>query len=452
MHPPPPLQPSTVSRTPSDNITERFLDLRCGEGKEALCMLEKLYPQEADLLRHREGPQLKEREKYLAHLDEQGSKLKAVRDTAAMLLHVVQELDLKEPRDVQPSEVFEAGKRHARRRRPDLQLEEAKQASFGFRRVATNWLRFLGRLKVPLRPAMPFGELLADFAKWMSDERGFSSETVKTYCAQTGLFLRWFAEHHRLFSRVRLEDADNFLALKGRGGWNRISEATLARSLRAFFAHAERRGWCGVGIAKGILAPRLYRNADIPEGPSWDEILRLLRHTPNERAADIRARAILSLLAVYGLRSGELCRLLLTDLDWRREIFTVHHSKRGGDRQYPLKREVGNAILSYLTKARPRCTCRHVFVSMQIPYRPLTKQMVWDITKHRLETIGVVCRHYGPHALRHACATHLLRKGSSYKEIGDFLGHRSPNSPGIYAKTDLTMLRKVADFHFGGLQ
>jgi site-specific recombinase XerD len=44
-----------------------------------------------------------------------------------------------------------------------------------------------------------------------------------------------------------------------------------------------------------------------------------------------------------------------------------------------------------------------------------------------------------------------LQEGVSLKEIGDLLGHRSAMSTGIYAKVDITMLRRVADFDLGGL-
>ena len=39
----------------------------------------------------------------------------------------------------------------------------------------------------------------------------------------------------------------------------------------------------------------------------------------------------------------------------------------------------------------------------------------------------------------------------TYKEIGDFLGHRGSSAAGIYAKVNLTMLRQVADFTLEGL-
>ncbi|HEX7506294.1 MAG TPA: integrase, partial [Polyangia bacterium] len=39
-----------------------------------------------------------------------------------------------------------------------------------------------------------------------------------------------------------------------------------------------------------------------------------------------------------------------------------------------------------------------------------------------------------------------------FKEVGDHLGHRSPDATRIYAKVDLASLRKVALDDLGGLQ
>jgi len=50
----------------------------------------------------------------------------------------------------------------------------------------------------------------------------------------------------------------------------------------------------------------------------------------------------------------------------------------------------------------------------------------------------------GPHSLRHACATELLKQGASLREIADFLGHRDCQSVEIYAKFDMQSLLKVA--------
>jgi integrase/recombinase XerD len=73
------------------------------------------------------------------------------------------------------------------------------------------------------------------------------------------------------------------------------------------------------------------------------------------------------------------------------------------------------------------------------------------VVKRRLHALGLKLPHYGAHVLRHACATHLLAQGLSLKEIGDHLGHVSPDTTRIYAKVDLTALRTVGDFNLEGL-
>ena len=79
------------------------------------------------------------------------------------------------------------------------------------------------------------------------------------------------------------------------------------------------------------------------------------------------------------------------------------------------------------------------------------RSTLYLIVSRRLRVVSPSLRTFGPHALRHACATHLLEEGLSLKEIGDHLGHRHPDTTRIYAKVDLAGLRQVADFDLGGL-
>jgi site-specific recombinase XerD len=85
------------------------------------------------------------------------------------------------------------------------------------------------------------------------------------------------------------------------------------------------------------------------------------------------------------------------------------------------------------------------------PLRPLAANGLAQVVKRRLHALGLKLPHYGPHVLRHACATHLLPQGLSLKEIGDHLGHQSPETTRIYAKVDLAALRTVGDFNLEGL-
>ena len=69
-----------------------------------------------------------------------------------------------------------------------------------------------------------------------------------------------------------------------------------------------------------------------------------------------------------------------------------------------------------------------------------------------MKVLGITAHSLGPHSLRHACATELLRKGTSLRDIADFLGHRGMESVSIYAKYDSRSLREVAAFRLGGVR
>jgi integrase len=159
---------------------------------------------------------------------------------------------------------------------------------------------------------------------------------------------------------------------------------------------------------------------------------------------------MLMLFAIYGFRAGEVINLRLEDLDWEHELLRVVSSKTKRVRTYPLMRSVGDAILRYLQEVRPRSTHRALFLSLYPPFGPL-RAVSQDVVARRLKSLGVSLPHYGPHALRHACATRLLADGLSLKEIGDQLGHTNPETTRIYAKVDLAGLRQVADFELGGV-
>jgi site-specific recombinase XerD len=414
-------------------------------------MLDTLLELPFALNRHRDAPLLEERLSFLKYLQERGTSRAALRNVSGQLLHVIDLLKLETLRDVSVDEVKGAARRWGEQQRTNARARTYVRTESYFEYVAKKWLSFAGRLKSPPTQVTWFTDHLEDFARRMMEEQGLSPLSVRSHCWKASTFLTWFTARHTCLSHVRLQDVDEFLTLKGTDSWNRTSVSVAAQALRAFFRHAERRGWCKAGIAGAIQGPRRYVHEGLPEGPTWEEVQRLLHGIEGSSPSALRARAVLSLFAIYGLRSGEVSRLLLSDFDWSAETFLVTHSKRGGRHLYPLQHEVGEAILEYITKARPRTECRHLFVTLHVPYRSVAATSLWAMTSQRLKAAGISCRRSGPHSLRHACATHLLQEGVSLKEIGDLLGHRSAMSTAIYAKVDISMLRRVADFDLGGL-
>jgi integrase/recombinase XerD len=414
-------------------------------------MIENIYQKNWVVSRHKEAPLLKEREQFLVHCQQQGTSYKALQNMASELLAVIRLLQMEELRELGLGEIKHAAKAWAEQQRSNPRARSYANSAGYFMFVAKKWLRFQGKLKIPSRPRARFADELDDFVSFMATEQGLSPNSIRSHRWKTSKFLEWFTNRHRLLSAATLDDVDEFLAFKADNGWNRESVSTAAQALRSFFRYMERRGWCKPGIATGIQGPKIYRWAGLPEGPTWEDVQRILQSSKGASPGALRARAILFLIAVYGLRSGEVQRLLLEDIDWRAGTFVITHSKRGGSQLYPLRRDVGDAILQYLTKGRPRTTCRNVFVTTRPLYRPVSPSTLYCIVSTRLNKLGIQCPKKGPHSLRHACATHLLQQGASFKEIGDVLGHRNADSAGVYAKVDLNALRTVANVSLGGV-
>jgi integrase/recombinase XerD len=156
-----------------------------------------------------------------------------------------------------------------------------------------------------------------------------------------------------------------------------------------------------------------------------------------------RDYAMLMLLSTYGLRDGEITRLRLEDIDWRAETLHIRHSKTGASSKLPLMAEVGEALLNYLRRGRPKTDAREIFIRMRAPYRRLSS--LYSEVRRRLEAAGVKppgkC---GPHTFRHARAVSLLRASVSRKVIGDLLGHRSEEATLPYLKLATEDLRAIA--------
>jgi site-specific recombinase XerD len=283
----------------------------------------------------------------------------------------------------------------------------------------------------------------------MRDERGLSPATVFNRCWTVEDFLPRLNVPLAELTISHIDDvvADRF----GKASYSRYTVHVYVGNLRDFFRFAEQEGWCQTGLAAVLRGPRIFPQEGLPKGPSWESVQQLVADCEGDKPVNIRNKAILLLLSVYGLRGGEIIRLKLDDIDWKEDQITFQRSKNHRRQIFPLCQTVGIAVSRYLRDVRPTSDHREAFLTMRPRFRPLSRVALTAMVDRKLKALGVSLSHYGPHSLRHACATHLLSEGFSFKEIGDLLGHRLPETTAIYAKVDIKGLREVADFDLGGL-
>jgi len=416
-------------------------------------MFDQLFRRPAAVRRHLDSPLLQERLEFLRYCANQGYRLCSLRSRASDLLLIQNLLGLATSSESIGVEAVRAAvDRGAYRRLTHINHKSGQARREYLVSCATHWLRFLKRLR-PARVALPvYQPLKEDFADYLRVEKGLSEETLRTRCGRVEDFLRWFFRSHRSLRQLTIADLDKAMARKGHDqGYARSSMQDYASGLRTFVRYAESRGWCSRGLAAGVVSPRLYRGERLPRGLLWNDVQRLIATTEGDWPLDIRDRAVLLLLAVYGLRSIEVRTLKLDEVDWQRNLLFIPRTKGRRTEPYPLSPTVGEAIVRYLERVRPCSSYREIFLRMTAPIRPLSGAAVRKIVARRALSLDPPVMPHGAHALRHACATHLLEQGLSLREIADHLGHRHLKSTTIYAPVNLTGLREVANLSLGGL-
>jgi integrase/recombinase XerD len=414
-------------------------------------MFETLFRSKAVVCRHREGPLSAERAAYLEELAAQGMARGTLLHRASYCLCVAVELQRWSPNHCfEEEEVSSLAAAWAAKRVATGRASDTKWPKAQFRFAATDFLRNLGRLRLPLGPEGRYDREVTDFIAAQQEGRWPSAATCRSARWQVTRFLEYLEQRGVALAALVPADIDGyFLHMAQR--WSRNSLRTAAKMLRAWFAHCEKRGYLRAGLADAVLLPRIYQQEGLPIGPTWDEIGRTLSSTAGNDPASVRDHAVLLLLSVYGLRSGEVRRLQLENLDWSSDQIRIVRSKSGRKETLPIEPRVGNAIMRYLRQARPKADSRALFLTLRAPHRPLSAGGLYNIVRHHLSKVSSPTKGRGPHGLRHACARHLLNAGRTFKEVGDHLGHRSPDATRIYAKIDLSALRRVAFNDLGGL-
>ena len=187
---------------------------------------------------------------------------------------------------------------------------------------------------------------------------------------------------------------------------------------------------------RSVPVIRAYRLAHVVRGIEDEQIRRLLESIPDVSSTDLRDLAILLILAVYGVRGGQIRALRLGDVSWKDHRIYFGEHKGGKPILHQLQPQVAGALARYIQEARPTVAHAEVFLLTRRPYTPLSRTAVGIIVRGRLAQAGILTRSKGSHIFHcHAFrVTRLLGTGHSLKTIADLLGHRDLGSATIYTK------------------
>lgn len=336
---------------------------------------------------------------------------------------------------------------HRRRYRPrsDCRAKPLVHEPTALRHLL-RYLRTEGLCVATASSAVPADELVASFEQFLLRDRGLAASTLRGYRTTSRAFLiRRFGDLRVELRVVSAGDVQGFVEHHARRLRPRALKQVVS-GLRAFLRYAEYRGDVAPTLVDAVPAVAVWTTTpQLPRAISAEHARRAIESCSRSSAVGRRDRAILLMLARLGLRSGEIIKLQLDDVDWEGGYLRI----RGKNRHeclMPLPVDVGEALAGYLKQGRAVTEDRHLFVRARAPFTGLMHDSdgVGSIVRKALQRSGVDAPHMGSHQFRHALAVRMLQEGASLPEIGDLLRHRSPMATSIYAKVDLVALRALA--------
>lgn len=270
--------------------------------------------------------------------------------------------------------------------------------------------------------------MLEPFARHLSHVVRYSPHTARAYRNTARAFVA-FAERHNNDRKVTgadftLATLRHWLAGEFARGSKASTRMARVHQIRAFGAYLRDVGAAPENAAALLMTPK--RVQPLPTVPTVQQCAHMI-----DGAQHPRSRAILEVAYGAGLRVSELAALDVQSLIWERHglYVRVERGKGGKGRVVPLGSKAADALRLYLGKR----TQGPLFLGRGT--KRVTVKAIQKLVRVRSTAVGCSI---GPHGLRHAFATHLLRSGCDLRTIQTWLGHASVQTTARYLTLDTT--------------
>lgn len=290
-----------------------------------------------------------------------------------------------------------------------------------------------------LQPKLAF--LVKEFDAYLDTVKNLSVTTRECYCRHTRQFL---IDVDAAFPDIEIgELTRNWIRTYVTGLSARCSPESvklIATCIRSFLRFAYVRDIISEDLSAAVGIVITHRHGRLPRALSTSELDQLLA-TPNRLApTGKRDFSVLTLLSRLGLRAGEVAHLKLADFHWRSGTVAVR-VKGNTYLTLPLPFDVGQSVVDYL-RTRPSSGYEEMFLTVRSHPRPLTRTSVTAIVAQCAKKAGLGIVH--AHRLRHTAARAILAAGGNLTEVGQLLGHSTPQITMMYASFDFKSARHLA--------
>lgn len=294
---------------------------------------------------------------------------------------------------------------------------------------------------------MRFEDHHKEFLLFLELERGYSEQTISSYNRDITRYFLFIKKEKINYLRIDKELIFDFQAsVTSSMGPRSFSRALSA--LRTFYKFLHTEGVINdiaLNEIKSYPSPKYKKS--IPTFLSIDQILQVLdKINSDKKISDtikLRNQSLIMLFFTSGLRLQELKSIKLKDIDFSQKTIKVI-GKGNKERLANFDGDTKNLIIKYLTILEKYPLIKTNFdnnLFVDENNKNLSRYNIQYLVMKNLKTLTL--NSYGPHALRHSFATHLLNSGVGLSAIKSLLGHENLASTQIYTHVSLGKLQET---------
>jgi len=272
--------------------------------------------------------------------------------------------------------------------------------------------------------------------------KNYSTRTLTTYHYALERFFSYIDSETKLkrIQDIDVKIIDKYQIFIKKGGVNTNSREVYLRAVKLFFNFLEKNGTIFQSPLNEFK--KFKHKRIIQECPTIEEMNILLNQPDTSTPFGIRNRAIIEVSYSAGLRLNELVFIKIQDIDLRDGLLKVT-GKGDKQRTVPIGRQAVYWTDEYLKNSRP------VLLKKKEDSHYLWLGAYGDRINHI--SLGNMIKNYAreadikthitTHAIRRACATHMLQNGAHPVQIQMLLGHASMMNLSQYLQIGITDIK-----------
>jgi len=291
-------------------------------------------------------------------------------------------------------------------------------------------------------PSLPL--LVTLYDQYLENVAGLSPAT-RLYRRRHALnFLNWLKAHSIKLKQLSATHIGDYITAVA-SSKTAATTGVMTTSLKSFINFLISQDNCSVVWNSSLQRPKSIHAMLETHPLNNEELKRFLATFDLNRPIGKRDYAMARCLVDLGIRTSDVAKLSLDQIDWRHGKVTLAPGKTRRERSLPLPQTTTLALIDYVRRVRPVTSDRHVFVYHRAPRgRGIEACTVRGAMRCAFRRAGFDKAESQVHRLRHSMASRLLQRGNSLKLIADILGHLSINATMRYTHVDRSMLAEVS--------